>query len=87
MRHQQMPHHGAQALGVRRDVVAVKRGDDDAGIGELGCRAAIAPYDAEDRGSALTGQLERDDQVGRHALLGVTATDGEDEQRVAVGQP
>ena len=86
MGHQEVPEHGAEALGVRGDVVEEERRDDDARLGELGGRTAVATDDPVDPRSAGARQLEGADDVGGDVLCGVATTHGEHEQGVVLAE-
>ena len=60
-----MPDDGLKGFRVRRDVVGIHRGDDDAG-GRFLCRVAtVASDDAHDGGADRLGELNGGDEIGR----------------------
>ncbi len=84
MGHQQVPHDGAQALGVRRDAVGVQRRDDHAGVGELCGRSRRRGRRCRRSAPRPRGRARaRATRFTRHVLLAVAAADREDQQRVA----
>ena len=53
MRNPQMPNHGLERLGVRRDVRGIDRRDDNGHIGNL-CRvSSVAAHDPQDRATSF----------------------------------
>ena len=82
MRHEEVPHDRAEALGVRRDCVGVQRRDHDDRVGDPGGVPAVAADDAVDRGTDLAGELQRPHEVRRDVALGVAAADREHEHGV-----
>src|SRR5262249_31801701 len=82
MGHEEMPQDGLNPFGLRSDVLGRRRGNADAHICLLLEGALGAPDDADDRGAALTGQLDRPHQADADATLAVTTADREHEQAV-----
>ena len=87
MRDEQMPHDGLKRLRVRRDVLRVHGGNEDARVGRLRGVAPVAAHDAEHRRAGLLRQLNRADEVGADVLFQIAAADGEDEERVLRLEP
>ena len=73
--HQQVPEHGAEALGVRCSALRVEGRDHDAGVGDLGSVPTVASNDSEDCSSHLLRILESSDQIDRDVGLLVPTTD------------
>ena len=82
MRYEEVPEHRLKGLGVRRDIVGVDRGHDDAGISHFGSVTAILAHQPDDPCADLFGELHRGDEIRGHVLLEVAAADRKDEQRV-----
>ena len=61
MAHEQMPHHRAKSLGVRRDVLRHERRDHDAGIRDLPRIASVTADDRKDPCAHFTRMIERYD--------------------------
>ena len=53
MRNPQMPHHGLECLGVRRDVCWIDCRDDNRHVGNLHGVSSVAAHDPEDRATSL----------------------------------
>ncbi len=83
MAHQQMPQHGAQPFGMRRNAIGRERGNDDALFGDLARESAIAPHDAENMRAGFGRRFQRADDVDRYVLLAAAAAHGEDQHAVA----
>src|SRR5437867_9094870 len=82
MRDEQVPHHRLKCFRVRRDMVRVHSGNDDAGGGFL-CRVtAVATDNADDGGTGRLGELNRADKVRADILFHVAAANRENEQAV-----
>src|SRR5579884_3298691 len=79
---EQVPHDRAEPFGVRRHPLGRDRRDEDARVGDLLRRPAVAPDDAEHLGPHLARELERAHEVDAHVLLAVAPAHAEDEDAV-----
>ena len=84
---QQVPDHGLEGFGVRRDRVRVHRRDDADRVADLGRVAAVAADHAEDLRADRLGILQRAHEIGADVLLEIAAADREHEQRVLRLEP
>ena len=71
-----MPDNGLEGFAVRRDVVGINGGDDDARVGLRGGVAPVFAYDADDAGADLFGELDRRDETRGNVFLQVAAANG-----------
>ena len=83
MADQQMPKHGAQPLGMRRNAIGRERGNNNALFGHLARETAIAPHDAKNVRAGLGRCFERPDDVDRYVLLAAAAAHGEHQHAIA----
>src|SRR5438067_682169 len=84
MRDEEMPDHRLVRFGMRRDALSIDWGHDDADIRGLRGVAAIAADDAEDRRASVLRGVDRMYERCADLLLGIAATDREDQHRVGL---
>ena len=87
MRDQEMPDHGLEGLGVRRDCGRVYDRDDDAGVGDLCSVAAVAADHSADFGADLARVLQSAHEIGADIFLRVATADGKNKHQIVVVQP
>ena len=87
MAHEQVPHDGAQPLGVGSDALGEQRRDDDAGVGDLRGEAPVAADDAEDRRARSPASSSARTMLGETFALGVATADREHEHAVVRPEP
>jgi hypothetical protein len=86
MADQQMPQHGAQPFGMRRDAIGRERRNHDAFFGYLPRESAVKrpiPHDAEDVSARFRRRFERANDIDRYVFLAASAAHREDQHAVA----
>src|ERR1700756_5313825 len=63
MRNPQMPNHGLEGFGVRRDVCGIDCRDDNRHVGNLRGVPSVATYNAENRATSFLRKLKCAHQI------------------------
>src|SRR6185295_16131402 len=87
VRYQQVPDNSLKSFGMRSDPVRMDNRDEYAGIGQLGCIAAVAANNADDARARRFRIIERGDDIGADVPFKASTSDRKHQNGIAGAEP